>query len=137
MSIVTFVCTTTGPSAQCVISTTRPPEEEITTVRPLRLKKYEVIMLSGTCDMLICAHHTAFHVCNCCVLLFHLVRKWFALNSSVPDDVQQTGVKVSLKCPITYRKIMLPARGGECKHIQVCPIILKAMSVAIDASCFL
>ena len=47
------------------------------------------------------------------------VRKWFALNSSVPDDVQQTGVKVSLKCPITYRKIMLPARGGECKHIQV------------------
>ena len=47
------------------------------------------------------------------------VRKWFALNSSVPDDVQQTGVRVSLKCPITYRKIMLPARGGECKHIQV------------------
>jgi len=53
------------------------------------------------------------------VSLSAAVRKWFALNSSVPDDVQQTGVKVSLKCPITYRKIVLPARGGECKHIQV------------------
>ena len=52
----------------------------------------------------------------CCLdvsILIAAVRKWFALSS---DDAC---VKVSLKCPITYHKIVLPARGGECKHIQV------------------
>ncbi|XP_078316465.1 zinc finger MIZ domain-containing protein 1-like isoform X2 [Crassostrea virginica] len=34
------------------------------------------------------------------------------------DGVEQTAIKVSLKCPITFRRIMLPARGHECKHIQ-------------------
>ena len=28
-------------------------------------------------------------------------------------------IKLSLKCPITYRKIGLPARGHDCKHVQV------------------
>ena len=27
-------------------------------------------------------------------------------------------MKVSLKCPITFRRITLPARGQDCKHIQ-------------------
>ncbi|CAC5369214.1 ZMIZ [Mytilus coruscus] len=34
------------------------------------------------------------------------------------DGVEQTAIKVSLKCPITFRRITLPARGHECKHIQ-------------------
>jgi len=64
-----------------------------------------------------------------CLSLSAAVQKWFALNSSVPDDVQQTRVKVSLKCPITYRKIVLPARGGECKHIQVIKTLLLLITV--------
>jgi zinc finger MIZ domain-containing protein len=34
------------------------------------------------------------------------------------DGVEQTAIKVSLKCPITFKRIALPARGHECKHIQ-------------------
>lgn len=34
------------------------------------------------------------------------------------DAVEQTALKVSLKCPITFKKITLPARGHECKHPQ-------------------
>ncbi|XP_061546029.1 zinc finger MIZ domain-containing protein 1a isoform X3 [Phycodurus eques] len=34
------------------------------------------------------------------------------------DGVEQTGIKVSLKCPITFRRIQLPARGHDCKHVQ-------------------
>ena len=41
-------------------------------------------------------------------------------NSALNDDgVEQTAIKVSLKCPITFRRITLPARGHDCKHIQV------------------
>ncbi|NWV02040.1 ZMIZ2 protein, partial [Upupa epops] len=29
-----------------------------------------------------------------------------------------TAIKVSLKCPITFRRIQLPARGHDCRHIQ-------------------
>lgn len=42
-------------------------------------------------------------------------------NANTPtdrDSVEQTALKVSLKCPITFKKITLPARGHECKHIQ-------------------
>ena len=46
-----------------------------------------------------------------------LVKRWF--TNSGEDGVQQTGVRVSLKCPITFKKISLPARGAGCKHIQV------------------
>ena len=42
-------------------------------------------------------------------------------NVGVNDDgVEQTAIKVSLKCPITQRRITLPARGHDCRHIQVC-----------------
>ncbi|XP_037042987.1 zinc finger MIZ domain-containing protein 1 isoform X2 [Bradysia coprophila] len=34
------------------------------------------------------------------------------------DTIEQTSLKVSLKCPITFKRITLPARGHECKHIQ-------------------
>lgn len=34
------------------------------------------------------------------------------------DVVEQTALKVCLKCPITFKRITLPARGHECKHIQ-------------------
>lgn len=39
-------------------------------------------------------------------------------NPNDRDSVEQTALKVSLKCPITFKKITLPARGHECKHIQ-------------------
>lgn len=44
-----------------------------------------------------------------------------ATNSAVngEDGVEQTAIKVPLKCPITCRRISLPARGHDCKHIQV------------------
>jgi len=35
------------------------------------------------------------------------------------EGVEQTAIKVSLKCPITYQYIALPVRGHDCKHIQV------------------
>ncbi|XP_036103194.1 zinc finger MIZ domain-containing protein 2 isoform X2 [Molossus molossus] len=34
------------------------------------------------------------------------------------DGVEQTAIKVSLKCPVTFRRIQLPARGHDCRHIQ-------------------
>ncbi|KAK6329542.1 hypothetical protein J4Q44_G00015200 [Coregonus suidteri] len=34
------------------------------------------------------------------------------------DAVEQTAIRVSLKCPITFRRIQLPARGHDCKHVQ-------------------
>ena len=38
--------------------------------------------------------------------------------SNAEDGVEQTAIKVSLKCPITFRRISYPARGHDCKHIQ-------------------
>ncbi|EDO40709.1 predicted protein, partial [Nematostella vectensis] len=52
------------------------------------------------------------------------VKRNFSLCSTAPttngsdDGVEQTAIKVSLKCPITFRRISLPARGHDCKHIQ-------------------
>jgi SUMO ligase MMS21 Smc5/6 complex component len=40
------------------------------------------------------------------------------LGATDRDGVEQTALKVSLKCPITFKKINLPARGHDCKHIQ-------------------
>lgn len=34
------------------------------------------------------------------------------------DGVEQTAIKISLKCSITYKRITLPARGHDCKHVQ-------------------
>ncbi|XP_037322439.2 zinc finger MIZ domain-containing protein 1a isoform X3 [Pungitius pungitius] len=34
------------------------------------------------------------------------------------DGVEQTAIKVSVKCHITFRRIQLPARGHDCKHVQ-------------------
>lgn len=56
------------------------------------------------------------------IAFFLPVKKNFALCSTTSngdDGVEQTAIKVSLKCPITFRRITLPARGNECKHIQV------------------
>lgn len=38
--------------------------------------------------------------------------------SSDREAVEQTALKVSLKCPITFKRITLPARGHDCKHPQ-------------------
>ena len=57
-----------------------------------------------------------------------LVKRNFSLCSSAAggndDSVEQTAIKVSLKCPITFRRITLPARGHDCKHIQVNDILM-------------
>ncbi|RXN08943.1 zinc finger MIZ domain-containing 1 isoform X5 [Labeo rohita] len=34
------------------------------------------------------------------------------------DGVEQTAIRISLNCPITFRRIQLPARGHDCKHVQ-------------------
>ncbi|XP_063051663.1 zinc finger MIZ domain-containing protein 2-like isoform X2 [Engraulis encrasicolus] len=34
------------------------------------------------------------------------------------DGVEQTAIRVSLQCPITFRRIQLPARGHDCRHVQ-------------------
>jgi len=44
------------------------------------------------------------------------------------NSVEQPTVRISLKCPITYRMIVLPARGLDCKHVQVgtvCFVIVR------------
>ncbi|CAD5124552.1 DgyrCDS12827 [Dimorphilus gyrociliatus] len=48
------------------------------------------------------------------------VKKWFGngQGSMGEEGVEQTATRVSLKCPVTYRKIQLPARGHDCRHIQ-------------------
>ena len=59
------------------------------------------------------------------VFIFVLVKRNFQMSAANghtvlngEDGVEQTAIKVSLKCPITYRRIDLPARGHDCKHIQ-------------------
>jgi len=34
------------------------------------------------------------------------------------DNLEQTNQKVSLRCPLTFKRIGLPARGHDCRHIQ-------------------
>ena len=53
---------------------------------------------------------------------FRVVKRHFAMPLLMGvnnDAVEQTAIKVSLKCPITERIITLPARGHDCRHIQV------------------
>jgi len=38
-------------------------------------------------------------------------------NGTTGND-ELTAIKVSLKCPITYRRVNVPARGRDCSHIQ-------------------
>lgn len=45
------------------------------------------------------------------------------------DGVEQTAIKVSLKCPITFRRIQLPARGHDCKHVQVTTAGMKVKNL--------
>ena len=99
------------PSDRCIVKSMYYDTKHILCI--LCVIVYSIFILS------VYSHYICWGINACLCFISLPVRKWFALNSSVPDDVQQTGVKVSLKCPITYRKIMLPARGGECKHIQV------------------
>uniref|UniRef100_A0A3B4B6W7 SP-RING-type domain-containing protein n=1 Tax=Periophthalmus magnuspinnatus TaxID=409849 RepID=A0A3B4B6W7_9GOBI len=48
----------------------------------------------------------------------HCVTKIKRNFSAGSDGVEQTAIRVSLKCPITFRRIQLPARGHDCRHIQ-------------------
>lgn len=52
------------------------------------------------------------------------------------DSVEQTAIKVSLKCPITFRRIQLPARGHDCKHVQVCSdLVICYLFLKHDVTC--
>ena len=64
-----------------------------------------------------------------CVIYWFIVRSIFAVPNRTggQDGVEQTSIKVSLKCPISFRRILLPARGRECRHVQV--IINESSSV--------
>ncbi|NXU93206.1 ZMIZ2 protein, partial [Xiphorhynchus elegans] len=56
------------------------------------------------------------------------------------DGVEQTAIKVSLKCPITFRRIQLPARGHDCRHIQrmgpalpsLCPHLARSKTALLE-----
>uniref|UniRef100_A0A8C3QJH3 Zinc finger MIZ-type containing 2 n=1 Tax=Cyanoderma ruficeps TaxID=181631 RepID=A0A8C3QJH3_9PASS len=60
------------------------------------------------------------------------------------DGVEQTAIKVSLKCPITFRRIQLPARGHDCRtcwcpqlHL-LCPSAAPSSEheeITIDPTC--
>jgi len=39
-------------------------------------------------------------------------------NNNNNNSIEQTTIRVSLKCPVTYKRITLPARGIDCKHTQ-------------------
>ena len=55
-------------------------------------------------------------VCLCLLSCVCTVRKVFSGGGE--DGVQQTSTNITLKCPITYRRINIPARGSACQHIQ-------------------
>lgn len=40
------------------------------------------------------------------------------LGQNNNESVDQTTIKVPLKCPITFKRITFPARGHVCTHIQ-------------------
>lgn len=52
------------------------------------------------------------------------------------DGVEQTAIKVALKCPITFRRIQLPARGHDCRHIQVCGHHSALPKLLLPFNCF-
>ena len=56
-----------------------------------------------------------------CLRVCLVVRSNFTVPSLTggQDGVEQTSIKVSLKCPLSFRRISFPARGRECRHVQV------------------
>lgn len=34
------------------------------------------------------------------------------------NGIEQTSFRLSLRCPITFKRIVIPARGNDCKHLQ-------------------
>ena len=52
------------------------------------------------------------------VIKRHFATPLFTCMGVNDDAVELITIKVSLKCPITQRRITLPARGHDCRHIQ-------------------
>lgn len=51
--------------------------------------------------------------------LNRLPSRWFCIILMTRNRTETYFyAQVSLKCPITFKKIVLPARGHDCKHIQ-------------------
>ncbi|XP_065830870.1 zinc finger MIZ domain-containing protein 1-like isoform X2 [Oscarella lobularis] len=53
-------------------------------------------------------------------LCIQKIRANFAATNQLGNQtgVEQTSIKVSLKCPLSFRRITFPARGRECRHVQ-------------------
>lgn len=67
------------------------------------------------------------------------IKRNFANNGSqTPGSFDESGIeatmiKIPLKCPITIKRITLPARGQECKHIQVSVLSTLTSSARTNA----
>lgn len=51
-----------------------------------------------------------------------LIRNFFGQMDKDDDDdivIIQNSVKLSLRCPISLKKLKLPIRGINCKHLEV------------------
>ena len=67
------------------------------------------------------------------------IKRNFSNNGSLTpsqggfDDsgIEATMIKISLKCPITLKRMTLPARGQECKHIQVSVVFFSRCFVMV------
>lgn len=120
---VALVCAAAGPQA---LSSLCPPgltEEEASACRALHHQRYIQTMqwhFAAWGPDRPCSH-TMFH--SLCIKVKRNFSSVAASSGNATlngeDGVEQTAIKVSLKCPITFRRIQLPARGHDCKHVQV------------------
>lgn len=49
-------------------------------------------------------------------------------NSGNKSNESST-MKVSLRCPLTFRRMTLPSRGHDCKHLQCFDLVSLGKSV--------
>lgn len=116
---VALVCAAAGTQAVGPLCPAGPPKEEAAACGALHHQRYSL-----NCTLM---SRSLQSLCFTCSSFYLKVKRNFSsvaastgnatLNGE--DGVEQTAIKVSLKCPITFRRIQLPARGHDCKHVQV------------------
>lgn len=124
--VVALVCAAAGPQA---LSTLRPPgltEEEASACRTLHHQRYKQKNTVTLCSLVPWSFSESLLTLTLSSLRIKVKRNFSSVAASSgnatlngEDGVEQTAIKVSLKCPITFRRIQLPARGHDCKHVQV------------------
>lgn len=122
---VALVCAAAGPQA---LGSLCPPgftEEEASACRALHHQRYTHKNTVTLCTRPDCPQGPCLHTA-CLSFCLKVKRNFSSVAASSgnatlngEDGVEQTAIKVSLKCPITFRRIQLPARGHDCKHVQV------------------